>query len=81
MEWRIDLAMMESSLARALEELRKARAEVELTQGYQTSTSEWWCRQVHLAREKERARVIEYLKATGLQGAARDIENGEHEEV
>ncbi|MEY2713911.1 MAG: hypothetical protein RIT24_254 [Planctomycetota bacterium] len=81
MEWRIDLAMLESNMARALEELRKARAELELTQGYSTATSEWWCRQVHLAREKERRAVIDYLEASGLQGAARDIRNGEHEEL
>jgi hypothetical protein len=81
MDWRIDLAMVESSLARALEELRKARAECDSTQHYNTATSQWWSRQVHLARERERAQVIRYLEDSGLHGAARDIRHGEHEEL
>jgi hypothetical protein len=81
MEWRIDLPMLESLLSRTLEELRAARAECESTQRYNKATSEWWSAQVHRAREEERRRVISYLEATGLKGAARDIRYGEHEEL
>ena len=43
-------------------------------------TQEWWCRQVHLARDQERQRVVEYLKSRGYLSLAAGIMAGDHED-